>query len=588
MAYLKNTALFFTTSPRTPSKMIPEIKLLEENFAGKRWNKESQIAFIDLLAESGFFEGSGSKNNKDFSARDRINRAPKALGFIDLKPYIQLTNAGQEFVYGKRPQEVFLRQLLKFQFPSPFHIEKDNLKGAFYIKPYLEIMRLIRDLKSLAFDELKIFALKLTDYRNYEKIKDEIINFRKKKIDNKGQYKRYVDEKWTEVLLQTYSNEINMGKTKTRETLDSSLKKFLTTKKKNTRDYADACFRYLRYTGLVSISHLNRSISFYDDKLKEVDYILNNIDRNPIHIENEKMYKEYLFNSNIPQLYVDDKKNIVDHIMRISKYTQRQLVDKDIDELKDLRDLIIAENKEAVIRAQVSEIKSYSLYSEIIDTYNEIISDGYYDAPLMLEYNTWRAMTMLDGGKINGNFKFDDVGHPLSTATGNMPDIECDYENFMLAVEVTMQQGQRQYESEGESVARHYGQMKKRNGKEAYCLFIAPSINKATLAYFYGLNKIGISYYGGKTKIIPLDLDQFMRLVENAYNYPTHPKPNNIKKFLDEVIYQEDLSFDENDWYDKIQNCVDNWLKSTAKVYGYPINNDGCGSAVADNTSNYK
>ena len=79
-----------------------------------------------------------------------------------------------------------------------------------------------------------------------------------------------------------------------------------------------------------------------------------------------------------------------------------------------------------------------------------------------------------------------------------------------------------------------------------------------------------------------------MRLVENAYNYPTHPKPNNIKKFLDEVIYQEDLSFDENDWYDKIQNCVDNWLKSTAKVYGYPINNDGCGSAVADNTSNYK
>jgi hypothetical protein len=40
-----------------------------------------------------------------------------------------------------------------------------------------------------------------------------------------------------------------------------------------------------------------------------------------------------------------------------------------------------------------------------------------------------------------------------------------------------MQKWQRQYESEGESVARHYGQMKNRAGKEAYCLFIAPSIN---------------------------------------------------------------------------------------------------------------
>lgn len=108
-----------------------------------------------------------------------------------------------------------------------------------------------------------------------------------------------------------------------------------------------------------------------------------------------------------------------------------------------------------------------------------------------------------------------------------------------------MQQGQRQYESEGEPVARHFGQMKKRTGKDAYCLFIAPTINKACLAHFFALNKIGISYYGGKTKIIPLDLDQFMKLVENSYNYPSQPKPNNIRQFLDEVMQQEDKATDE-------------------------------------------
>ena len=49
---------------------------------------------------------------------------------------------------------------------------------------------------------------------------------------------------------------------------------------------------------------------------------------------------------------------------------------------------------------------------KVIDTYNEILSDEVYDAPLFLEWNTWRAMTMLDGGTIKGNFKVDDSGRP--------------------------------------------------------------------------------------------------------------------------------------------------------------------------------
>jgi len=35
MAVLRNKVLFFTTSPRSPQKMIPEIRLLHEKFEGK-------------------------------------------------------------------------------------------------------------------------------------------------------------------------------------------------------------------------------------------------------------------------------------------------------------------------------------------------------------------------------------------------------------------------------------------------------------------------------------------------------------------------------------------------------------------------
>ena len=61
MASLNNKRmLFFTTSPRTPFKMIPEIELLDTNFSGQKWNKVSQIEFMNLLSKEGFFNGNGS------------------------------------------------------------------------------------------------------------------------------------------------------------------------------------------------------------------------------------------------------------------------------------------------------------------------------------------------------------------------------------------------------------------------------------------------------------------------------------------------------------------------------------------------
>ncbi len=42
MARIKNKILFFTTSPRTPAKMLPEIRLLNEKFSGEVWNTATQ------------------------------------------------------------------------------------------------------------------------------------------------------------------------------------------------------------------------------------------------------------------------------------------------------------------------------------------------------------------------------------------------------------------------------------------------------------------------------------------------------------------------------------------------------------------
>lgn len=80
-------------------------------------------------------------------------------------------------------------------------------------------------------------------------------------------------------------------KPRTRESRDKSIDKFVTTKSRNLRDYADACFRYLRATGMVEISQRGHSISIMPEKRKEVEFFLSMVDRKPIYIDDEANYK---------------------------------------------------------------------------------------------------------------------------------------------------------------------------------------------------------------------------------------------------------------------------------------------------------
>jgi len=558
MARIESKILFITTSPRTPFRMIPEIELLNTHFSGQKWNTETQTEFMRLLRKENFFFGEGA-NDPAFSARDRINRAPKALGFVKLSPVIRLTAAGQELIQTKRKEEIFLRQLLKFQLPSPYH--KPTYKAAqFWVKPYLEIFRLIRHFGSLSFDEIMLFGLQLVDYRIFDDIVTKIEQFRIAKAKTEQNYNSFRGEYLIKELKTIYSEEIISGSTQTRESSDASLMKFLQTKANNMRDYADALFRYLRATGLVNISYTGKTISIAPEKVQEVDYFLEHTDREPCFIDDEKPYAKYLAYPEIPQLFTDNKdlllnkiENDFPHIKIYKKYS--------ISKLKDILYDGIAKRKESLIREQITAIKDYHLYDDISVTFNQIADKSLYDTPLMLEWNTWRAMTMLDGGRVTANLKFDDFGNPMSTAQGNMADIVCDYGDFGLTVEVTMQTGQRQYETEGEPVTRHLAKWKKETGKPSYCLFIAPNINEACIAHFYALHKMNISYYGGVSTIIPLPLSIFQKMVDDSYKAAYIPQPQQVKRFFECSNEIAAISSDEKVWYQEIINKALNWLE---------------------------
>lgn len=71
-----------------------------------------------------------------------------------------------------------------------------------------------------------------------------------------------------------------------------------------------------------------------------------------------------------------------------------------------------------------------------------------------------------------------------------------------------------------------------------------------------------VALYGGKSQIIPLELDQFMKLVDNSYNYKSRPKPQDIRCFLDNVMASCESAADENQWSEQIQKHVTSWLNT--------------------------
>lgn len=557
MATINSKTLFITTSPRTPAKMVPEIQLLCDHFSGQKWNKKTQIAFMNLLREENYFHGSGH-NDPAFSARDRINRAPQALGFVTLKPVINLTPAGRKLITSKRKEEVFLKQLLKFQLPSPYHQTKDG-GDTFFVRPYLELFRLIRYFGSLKFVELMLFGLQLTHYERFDEVVDKIEEFRKDKANYKGNYKRFLSDYIDRVISDIYSDELSLGKTKTRESRDASVDKFKKTKARNMRDYADACVRYLRATGMVAISYVGHSLSIVPEKVEEVNYFLDFTDRKPRFIDDTNGYINYLTSTELPYLLTDDKSLLIE---RFKKEFPLTPIPKDIstEQLKDLLDTNIDIRRDQLLSEEISEIKDGHEYDDIKTTFRQIRDKDLYDIPLMLEWNIWRSMTMIDGGNITANLKFDDYGKPLSTAPGNMSDIVCEYDGFDVTVEVTTATGQRQYEMEGEPVARHLGRHKKATGKESFCLFIAPSINQATISFFYMLQKTNIDFYGGVSTIIPLDYNTFEKMLDDSFEAKYTPNQSQIKSLFTFSREAAIKASGEQDWYNKVLNKALNWL----------------------------
>lgn len=558
MANLSKTkALFGFTSPRTIEKIIPEIQILCQNFEGQQWsgNEDLQAEFFQTLFDSEFYEGETFPSDPALAARDRMTRAPKAFGFIDLQPEVKLTQAGELLLSEKRLDELFTRQLLKFQLPSPYHTQSRTVN--FAVRPYLELIRLIKDLGSLSKTEIALFFSQLTNFNKYDEIVEKILKFRRESKEYKGSRKMYVNECFENEILEIFKDEVDSKKLKTRESSDTSLKKFIKTKRANMKDYADAFVRYIRATELITFQKRTFRLIISPQKLEEVDYLLNTVSRNPFTFKSPKEFKEYIFNPFTLSLLSDNKELLIAKLKTLGLTEIDETLD--IENLKDIFDDLKITVKAKNIEEKKRELKDYKELPDIIEVFEQIKKKDIPDPPLFLEWNVWRSFVMLNYAKrIDGNFIMDIDGMPLNTAPGNMADLEIEFDNFGIIGEVTLSSGATQFKMEGDSVPRHFGNALRRFEKDTYCIFIAPNIHEGCLAHFFNLNRFNTKHYGGKTKIIPLSLDKFIEFV-NIGVANKFSDPDKLKNWLENQWVLNQTIEDEEVWKSEIEKNILKW-----------------------------
>jgi hypothetical protein len=573
----------FPTSPRNPGKVRIELEILSQfvdvwKEQGKKWApKTSQMEFGEALRASGVIEGESdtkqslyfqrqvdtiSMENLAWTARARFGTF-KFLGFTHItnEGYADLTEAGYRIINTKRPDIIMLKQLIKWQYPDNQHKGKTYSEGTFHIWPFMAVSQLIMELGGLTKQELALFCFTMTTMQDIAKARKAIADF-----------------------LVLYARE--KGKVPKRRLVSTTRKAFKEQAREqgfklptdSFRDYADAPGRYMRYTGLFSIS--GSRIIVAKGREKEVEDFLKL--KLELHSYKDRAnFYDYYGDPGLPILTTDFDPTILKlQIGNLASdlttlYTElgvlkygaalespislTQTLPNDMEELRTLLDNLRDEKKN--VEFQIIDIRGRGpeKLAEALEFYDNIINHQTFDDATYLEWNTWRVFVALDRAKkVKPNLIMDENLQPVNPALGGGPDIEVSFDTFHIVSEVTLRRGTDQAYYETYPVIRHIEDfMQKVNNQETYGLFIAPRCHQDTIHQFYNSWKFG-GYSGKIVKIVPVTINQFKDI---AYWYVSKQdfQPNELRLLFKQVGEALQSSQSSQEWNNRLPSVIEQW-----------------------------
>ena len=588
-----------TTTVRNPNRLRNFLVVLQQ-FENLEWNYENQKKYQILLIQNRvygygrqqFYDGlreeqiklianplspiSFEKAQEIFDTqayedppmrgRQSIN-VLKKFGFVLIeKNKIKITDMGKLLLEEDSDLgEIFPRIFFKWQIPN---LPKDS--SICNIKPFIGALHLIHSVnekerlrdnkpKGISKREFSLFVPTLVHYSDIDHYAEQIISLRD---SLQGQTSERQEEIFAARSSEFAGNFVE-------EDDQQKIQKLL----KNLRDYGDNAIRYFRLTRYIYI----RGNGFYIDleprRSIEIQSLLAHDRGQAQTFASKTKYLAYLSDITQPQLPWETKEKYFEIVSDLTQAIQKYETQpgKDVSPIKPLERLHDDELKD-----YVAELRSYLRQlqdEEHLKKSQE--SEGlkwcicklkniykYEHRPILLEQlSTFGLRALNDALKIQPNYPVGDDGEPTYTAPANIPDIECFYENFNAICEVTMQKDRNQWYHEGQPVMRHLRDFEdKHKGKPHYCLFIAPKLHRDTINTFWAAIKM--EYEGRQQKIIPLQIDAFVSILEILLKMKTDQKflkHSDISRLYDAILQSAQSYKDSTKWIKTIPDTISAW-----------------------------
>jgi len=276
------------TTARNPQRLREILQLLEKHFSGGVWNERTQADFTRRMIQQGLYLPKSIPKQSLLALRGRTWAAAlNRMGFAraHANEPVLITDVGYRLLSRNVDEnDVFLRQMLKWQFPSP--IERFSRVN---LRPFVALLHLAKNLQGLSKDEIAVFMFTLLDGRRLSQTSQQIMRFR------------------TKMRLLQAAKETHMEQTIKRR-LDGSAVSLSTARRwlANYRDYSDALIRYLCYTGLFSLDKSNLVISL--EKQNEAEWILGNYTPSAGDFGEGSSFLSVYYNPDQPELAWDSSR----------------------------------------------------------------------------------------------------------------------------------------------------------------------------------------------------------------------------------------------------------------------------------------
>ncbi len=176
---------WWVTRPKRKLNSIPEELAAFCSIAlGKKWarNRESHIAF-EVELEQSEIKRIGERRDASGSGGRTHAVMLFSLGlWFEKDEKVYLTLAGESIMEGNPPVPILKKQVLRFQYPSPYS-NTIRMSPRFKIRPFIFLLRLLNDdrIQVLRQDEIAfIVAIEATDESNecFENVVNRILRYR--------------------------------------------------------------------------------------------------------------------------------------------------------------------------------------------------------------------------------------------------------------------------------------------------------------------------------------------------------------------------------------------------------------------------